>query len=194
MKLKIINNFFNEYNFNIIKNECESLNYCLRDETFSFAKNRSMVKLDTLHFFYNLFYSPEILFKIKKETGLDLKYSDLTPIEYRKYNLNSSMGWHKDTVLSYNGIPQFEMVFSVVNNSDSKTYWIEPNTENLFENVVKNQDLPDNNALYEIQSQPNSAILLQADDIYHCVSTLYNGNRTIIKVVYELNVISKCDT
>lgn len=189
MKLKIIEDLFDEYTFNIIQNECENLNYYLSDETYSIAKNRSNVKLNNYHFFNELFYSPEILDKIYNETGLDLKYSDLAPIEYRKYNLNSSMGWHKDTVLSNNGIPQFEMVFSVINNSDSKTYWIENfNNEILPNNVIKNKDLPCNNSLFEIQSQPNSAIILQADDIEHSVSPLQNGNRTIIKVVYELNI------
>jgi hypothetical protein len=43
------------------------------------------------------------------------------PVEYRVYPVGSSMEWHQDVALYTE--PQYELVFTLENTSDSQTQW-----------------------------------------------------------------------
>jgi hypothetical protein len=43
------------------------------------------------------------------------------PVEYRVYPIGSCMEWHKDVALYTQ--PQYELVFTLSNTSDSQTQW-----------------------------------------------------------------------
>jgi hypothetical protein len=75
------------------------------------------------------------------------------------------MDWHVDDVLS--DPPQLEVVLTLENTSDCQTMW----------------KLADDNHV-QVETDVNSALLLQAGGIPHCVSSLKRGRRAILKCAY----------
>ena len=89
------------------------------------------------------------------------------PIEYRIYPEKSNgMEWHKDTQL-YNN-PQYECVYTIENNSDSYTLWVD-----------------DNKRIHTINTKPNSLIIVVANGPIHRVTPINNGYRSILKFIYS---------
>jgi hypothetical protein len=87
------------------------------------------------------------------------------PVEVRVYEKKGSgMEWHVDDVL-YDP-PQVEVVLTLENTSDCQTVW-------------KHRD-----SLNRIETEVNSAILLQAGGVEHFVSSLKQGRRVILKCAY----------
>jgi len=103
------------------------------------------------------------------------------PVEVRSYEkIGASMSWHKDECL-YDP-PQFEVIFTVENNSDCVTMW--KKNEN---NINDNKNDKNENEMYSSQeTHPNSLLLLQAgpDGPEHCVTSLKHGRRVILKCAY----------
>ena len=60
-----------------------------------------------------------------EENDGDLVAGDV-PVEFRIYPVGGSMDWHKDVALYSK--PQFEIVFTVTNTSDSTTEWEDERT------------------------------------------------------------------
>lgn len=119
---------------------------------------------------YNIFYSKE---KIKKiETIVEQNTSKrllkpIFPIEYRYYPKGSSgMKTHSDTIL-FNP-PQYEVVYTIQNSSDSYTGWYSKD-----------------NKLTRIHTEPNSAIIIKAGSNRHYVSPVKEGDRSILKLIYS---------
>ena len=113
----------------------------------------------------NIFYSEKYINKIKEIINEDIKKSDF-PIEFRVYPTGSEgMKCHKDTLLYEK--PQYEMVYTIENESDSYTNWY--------------SYLGWNNIIY---TKPNSLIIVKAQENIHCVSPINNGYRTILKLIY----------
>ena len=96
-------------------------------------KLKSQVKLDTftnsrygLHVpkkskLYSIIYNKTFKSIIEKIVNEELDYSDF-PIEYRIYpNKSIGMKWHSD--LKLYSKPQYELVFTIDNTSNSKTVW-----------------------------------------------------------------------
>jgi hypothetical protein len=87
------------------------------------------------------------------------------PIEYRKYFMGSHMNWHRDTQMLPDQL-QYECVITIENTADSKTL-IEQNT-----------------GVKELQTAPNSILIVRANGVKHKVTKLTKGTRTIIKLVF----------
>ena len=114
---------------------------------------------------YNIFYSEKIINKINKIIDNKIKKSDF-PIEYRIYPEGSQgMKCHKDTLLYEK--PQYEMVYTIENESDSYTNWF--------------SYLGMNNKIF---TKPNSLIIVKSQENIHCVSPINKGYRTILKLIY----------
>lgn len=87
------------------------------------------------------------------------------PVQLRSYEKQgASMAWHVDDVL-YDP-PQVEIVLTLENNSDCATMW----------KVGERH--------YSIETDPNSVLLLQAGGPLHCVTSLKQGRRLILKCAY----------
>ena len=158
-----IENFFSEEDFLMIKRECNKLVGKLRDEQNPLAENRLSVDVPDSSKISKLCMDEKT--KIKLKIPQDTQPSDI-PIEYRKYPIGGSMDWHKDVVLYTK--PQYEMVYTVDNTSDSKTLWYDPKHQKVNEIITK----------------PNSMIVIKADDIQHCVTPVTRGERSIVKFAY----------
>ena len=74
------------------------------------------------------------------------------------------MDWHQDDVLFKE--KQLELVYTVENESDSETCWVDARgvTHSMF-------------------TEPNSLIVLEAESVRHRVTRLGRGTRTIIKAL-----------
>ena len=121
-----ISNFLSSKDFNMIKQN-------LYDDKRSF-KNESFRKIKPLdkenQIIYDIFYSPKYLSIINKHCNSKL-FKSLFPIEHRIYpNGSKGMRWHIDTLMY--DLPQYEAVFTINNNSDSVTEWIDRNIKSQW--------------------------------------------------------------
>ncbi len=81
------------------------------------------------------------------------------------------MLWHRDLVDNVNkNCPQIEIVYTLENNSDSKTVWIDDDT----------------NKMHDIITQNNSIIITQGNGASHMVTSVNTGYRSIIKIAYDI--------
>ena len=145
-----------EYEY--IKNHVKTINN-LKYERFRYIKPISDNKISAI------FYSGDIINKIESIINNKIKKSNF-PIEYRIYPKGSEgMKCHKDTLLYE--LPQYEMVYTIENESDSYTNWF--------------SYLGWNNKIY---TKPNSLIIVKAQENTHCVSPVNEGYRTILKLIY----------
>ena len=87
------------------------------------------------------------------------------PVEYRVYPGGSSMEWHQDVALYTE--PQYELVFTLENSSDSQTQW---------------QD--DAGRRRGGWTEPNSVLMVRAEHVVHRVTPVTRGERSIVKFVY----------
>jgi len=153
-----IDNFLTNEEYNYIKNYTRSIKN-LKSEKFRLIKPILENKIN------NIFYSEKYINKIKEIINEDIKKSDF-PIEFRVYPTGSEgMECHKDTLLYEK--PQYEMVYTIENESDSYTNWY--------------SYLGWNNIIY---TKPNSLIIVKAQENIHCVSPINKGYRTILKLIY----------
>jgi len=153
-----IDNFLTNEEYNYIKNYTRSIKN-LKSEKFRLIKPILENKIN------NIFYSEKYINKIKEIINEDIKKSDF-PIEFRVYPTGSEgMKCHKDTLLYEK--PQYEMVYTIENESDSYTNWY--------------SYLGWNNIIY---TKPNSLIIVKAQENIHCVSPINKGYRTILKLIY----------
>ena len=153
-----IDNFLTTEEYNYIKNYTRSIKN-LKSEKFRLIKPILENKIN------NIFYSEKYINKIKEIINEDIKKSDF-PIEFRVYPTGSEgMKCHKDTLLYEK--PQYEMVYTIENESDSYTNWY--------------SYLGWNNIIY---TKPNSLIIVKAQENIHCVSPINKGYRTILKLIY----------
>ena len=153
-----IENFLGDDEYNYIKNYTRSVKN-LKSENFRLVSPISDKNIS------DIFYSETNINKMKKLINNDIKKSNF-PIEFRVYPEGSSgMKCHKDTQLYQE--PQYEMVYTIENESDSYTNWY--------------SYLGWNNKLY---TKPNSLIIVKAQENTHCVSPIKKGYRTILKLIY----------
>ena len=157
-----LENFLSDYEFNIIKNILYSIpKNKLKNENYRHIYPLPHSKI------YDIFYSKDIINRIENVVNDKLFKSDF-PIEYRIYPTHSKgMHCHKDTLLYKK--PQYELVFTITNTSDSYTQWTDYNNPNKIN---------------KIYTKPNSAIIVKADGNVHCVSGLSIGTRSILKLIY----------
>ena len=85
------------------------------------------------------------------------------------------MEWHVDDVL-YDP-PQWEVVFTLENTSDCLTQWQQVVQKN------ENDSSTVGHMIQQVETRPNSALVIQAGGVKHCVSSLTYGKRVILKMV-----------
>lgn len=157
--------------FNRVRHACGLL-----DSQLELEKTDTVVrKITSIHgtpgqdnIIYDIFYGNLFLYRLKKILGVDLKPSTI-PIDYRVYEIGGSMNWHRDTILS-SEYPQIEIVFTLENNSDSTTEWLDDDT----------------NEIHSIWTCPNSIVITQGGGVYHRVLPVKKGSRSIIKIAYNV--------
>ena len=153
-----IENFLTNKEYNYIKNYTRSIRD-LKHERYRLIKPILDKKIN------DIFYSEKYINKIKNNINSDIKKSNF-PIEFSVYPKGSEgMRCHKDTLLYEE--PQYEMVYTIENESDSYTNWY--------------SYLGWNNKIY---TKPNSLIIVKAQENIHCVSPVKEGFRTILKLIY----------
>ena len=154
---------------NILK-ECKLLQPYLVEENTAIA-NRKTIVIDKNSYLNNIFYGVKFLNYLHKILGFKVKPSNNLPIEFRIYEKGGKMNWHRDYVDKVvKNCPQIEIVFTLENTSDSKTVWIDDNT----------------NIKHDIITENNSIIITQGNGAYHMVTPVFVGYRSIIKIAYDI--------
>ena len=172
-----VRNFFEKDDFEKIERACDALRKHLKEEKRVCANSRLGVMVpeeDVVHQMCCSEYAAEKLRELvlseeeKRDTTkrYALKPSDV-PVEYRIYPFGGSMDWHRDVALYTE--PQFEIVCTIHNSSDSRTEW---------------KDM-DTGRRRGIRSEPNSVLIVQADSVVHRVTPITKGERSIVKFAYS---------
>ena len=157
-----IPNFLSSRDFEKVKNNLKNNDSAFKNESFRKVKP---LRNDTEHDknIYKIFYSPKYISKINNHCRKNL-FKSTFPIEHRIYpNGSKGMKWHIDTLLY--DLPQYEAVFTVNNNSDSVTEWIDDSRKRQW-------------------TEPNSLLLVKAQGDYHSVTPVNQGRREILKLIY----------
>ena len=154
-----IKNYLNYNDFVYIKNLFNKNNDDLIYEKFRYTK-----PIYDNHIL-DIIYSRESILKIQSLINNRI-YKSKFPPEYRIYPSNSQgMPWHSDTLL-YDK-PQYEVILTLSNNSNSETHWIDAN-----------------NKLNTLWTEPNSILIVKANGYKHHVTPITNnGTRSIIKYI-----------
>jgi hypothetical protein len=162
---------FSRDEYATISKEVKSFSNTLRDETASsVAQHRLGTVLPKDSPALGIFRSGSLSRLVEQVSGQDdmndYELSLDIPVEIRVYEKTGAcMAWHVDTVL-YDP-PQVELIWTLENTSDCVTMW---------------KDSDDN--VRSVETDRNSAILLQAGGPSHCVTSLKRGRRTIVKCAF----------
>lgn len=167
--LLYVRNFFPEATFARVREECEALRERVTVENRACARDRLGVMIPEDNFVHRAFVASEVADKMRalllgEDCARELIPGDV-PVEYRIYPIGGSMDWHKDVALYTK--PQYEIVFTVANTSDSTTEWEDERT----------------GMRYGGWTEPNSVIVVKADGVAHRVTPITVGERSIIKFV-----------
>jgi hypothetical protein len=81
------------------------------------------------------------------------------------YPEGAAMDWHQDVALYVE--PQYELVFTLENTSDSQTQWQDGDGHRRGG-----------------WTEPNSIIMVKAESVVHRVTPINTGERSIVKFVY----------
>lgn len=158
-----IEDFLPEEVFQKMLAESKKLKNKVKDDRFN-IKNRKGIQLNK-GYIYDIINCKYFSEKVKEKIGNKYYLSNF-PLEYRIYPEKSrGMNWHKDVKLFDE--PQYEFVYTIENESDSKTCWFDKK-----------------NHLVEQKTKPNSLIIVKADTIEHYVSPINKGYRTILKFLF----------
>jgi len=130
--------------------------------TNEIKRNRNGLLTKTLN--SDIFYSPKYLNKMSELVGKNVYKSEI-PTEYRLYDKSQGMNWHSD-ILLYE-IPQYECVYTVSNDSDSTTDYID---HWGFK--------------HKVWTEPNSLMIVKAKGYRHGVNPVNTGKREIVKLIY----------
>jgi hypothetical protein len=169
-KVYFFRNVLSQEDYNIILEECNMLKSHLKQEYSEFVKRKTIV-VDKNSYLNTIFFGNKFLNYIHKILGFRVKPSSNLPIEFRIYEKGGKMDWHRDYVDKVvKNCPQIEIVFTLENTSDSKTLWIDDDT----------------NKKYEIITQNNSIIITQGNGAYHMVTPVTTGHRSIVKIAYDI--------
>ena len=158
-----VKNFLSREEHDNIKSECEKYNISLEDDDLVIVKNRKMYTLDKDEYITKLLTSRNVCDKLK---FLGAKPNH-TPVEYRVYENGGMMKWHRDDQMYRK--PQYEIVYTVDNTSDSRTEWYDPDT----------------NTIHGVSTEPNSILLVKATSVLHRVTPVNMGSRKILKFSYS---------
>jgi len=134
---------------------------------FKFEKFRYVKPLED-KFVYDIFYSKQKMKLLKKELNTTSLMKSDFPIEHRIYAKDSpGMDWHKD-LLMYEK-PQYEAIYTIKNESESLTEWIDERDNHQYQ-----------------WTEPNSLLLVRASGLKHHVTPPISGEREILKLIYTV--------
>ena len=154
---------------NILK-ECKLLQPYLVEENTEFATRKTIVVYKN-SYLNTIFYGEKFINYLCGILGFRVKPSVNFPIEFRIYEKGGKMDWHRDYIDNVvRNCPQIEIVFTLENTSDSKTLWIDDDTNEKHEIITKN----------------NSIIITQGNGAYHMVTPVTTGFRSIVKIAYDI--------
>ena len=169
-KVYFFTNVLPQEEYDNILEECKLLQPKLVEENTTIA-NRKTIVVDKNSYINTIFYGAKFLNYLYKILGFKVKPSVNLPIEFRIYEKGGKMNWHRDYVDKVvKNCPQIEIVFTLENTSDSKTLWIDDDT----------------NKKHEIITEKNSIIITQGNGAYHMVTPVSTGYRSIIKIAYDI--------
>tara|TARA_Y100001958_G_C21229607_1_gene555230 strand:- start:1652 stop:2311 length:660 start_codon:yes stop_codon:yes gene_type:complete len=161
-RLIYIDDFLSVNDYNKILNNTNKIRD-LKNENFRLIKPLNNNQNKDV---YDIFYSQDCLNKIKKVLHNNNVMKSDFPIEYRIYPTKSDgMKWHSDTLLYE--LPQYEVIYTIKNDSDSKTKWIDSNSNHN-----------------SVWTKPNSLLIVKAKGFKHMVTPINKGTRTILKLIY----------
>jgi len=157
--------------YDIIVQETNKLCHQLADEPIdNTTVIRKKVEIEKESFIHRIFHGQPFIDKLNKILGMKLEPSPLRTLEYRLYDIGGHMDWHIDTRVTTKKCPQIEVVYTIENTSDSTTVWRENDT----------------NIEHTISTTPNSVLITQGESVYHKVTPVTRGHRSIIKASYEI--------
>ena len=169
-KVYFFTDVLSQEEYNNILEECNILKPYLKEDNSKIVKRKTII-IDKNSYLNTIFYSNKFLNYLYKILGFKVKSSNNLPIEFRIYEKGGKMDWHRDDVDKVvNNCPQIEIVFTLENTSDSKTLWIDDDTNKKHEIITKN----------------NSIIITQGNGAYHMVTPVSTGYRSIIKIAYDI--------
>jgi len=169
-KVYFYKNILSQEEYDNILEECKKLKPYLNEENTEFTTRKKKV-VDKSSYINSIFYGDKFLNYLYKILGFRVKPSVNLPIEFRIYENGGKMNWHRDYVDKVvKNCPQIEIVFTLENTSDSKTVWIDDDT----------------NKKHEIITEKNSIIITQGNGAYHMVTPVSTGYRSIIKIAYDI--------
>jgi hypothetical protein len=169
-KVYFFTDVLSQEEYNNILEECNILKPYLKEDNSKIIKRKTIV-IDKNSYLNTIFYGDKFLNYLYKILGFRVKPSNNLPIEFRMYEKGGKMDWHRDYVDKVvRNCPQIEIVFTLENTSDSKTLWIDDDT----------------NKKHEIITQNNSIIITQGNGAYHMVTPVSIGYRSIIKIAYDI--------
>jgi hypothetical protein len=147
-----------------IAKEVASFSSRLHQEQNSVAKYRLGTSLPSDSATFQIFRDGSLSRLVEQMAGADYELSPHIPVEIRVYEkAGACMAWHVDDVL-YDP-PQLEVVWTLENSSDCLTMWKQPDVRS-------------------VETDRNSVLLLSAGGPSHCVTSLKQGQRTIVKCAY----------
>lgn len=164
-----VRNFFEPETYERVAKECAKLRESVTAENRACARHRLGVMVPMDNFVHEACVASSVAERLGtlllgEENDGDLVAGDV-PVEFRIYPVGGSMDWHKDVALYSK--PQFEIVFTVTNTSDSTTEWEDERT----------------GMRYGGWTEPNSVIVVRADGAPHRVTAVTRGERSIVKFV-----------
>lgn len=159
-----IRNFFSPHDYELIREECALLRNEVGSERRACARQRLGVMINESHLVHRAFMNQNVAHRLGQLTGQVLQPADV-PVEYRIYPQGSCMDWHQDVALYTT--PQYELVFTLENTSDSQTQWRDADGRRRGG-----------------WTEPNSVIMVRAENVVHRVTPITTGERSIVKFVY----------
>ena len=163
-----IKNAYNDDTFNEIKKQLKQFKKFLSKDNRT--PGRKTICINKSHKINKLLFNTKFIKSLENMISTKLKKTSY-PVEYRKYFTGSNgIHWHKDKLLFTE--PQFELVLTIDNTSDSVTQ--------LKEEL---------GVLHSIKTKPNSIILVKANTVLHKVTKVKSGERYIVKyILFDKNL------
>jgi len=155
-------NFLPPLEFRRLKDVCLKVESLMKDDPRSITERR-------MYSFKKYDYAPRLLnsrYVCEKMKSFTVGPTSI-PIEYRVYSVGGHMDWHRDVQLFL--FPQYEIVLTLENSSDSETQIVDPKTGEVV----------------SISSEPNSVLIVRANSAFHRVTPVTKGRRTIVKFAYH---------
>lgn len=164
-------NILSDAEYDMVVHETNKLHHQLVNEsTNTELLIRKKVEITKDSLLYHIFHGQSFIDKLNAILGIKLEPSPIRTLEYRTYDIGGHMEWHVDARVTTKQSAQIEVVYTIENTSDSTIVWREN----------------DRNIEHTIMTTPNSVSITQGDSVFHKVTPVTYGKRSIIKASYEI--------